>query len=426
MNRVTRSSITDKTVNGSSVQNALKQIEKAASISKLEESMFFYQKGIDTLIQAVNHMKQSNQTSIDGVHRDTLLEKIKNALVQAEEIKKKLSKKETQMQQRLPSSPPPRRSKLQYNKNDPFIESIKRDMYIDSKNIHTKWDDISGLSLAKQALQEAAILPLLRPDLYTGLRSPPNAVLLYGPPGTGKTMLVKAVAHESQCILFSCSASSATSKWVGESEKLVRTLFQMAEDVAPSIIFIDEMDALLGRRRSEGNLEQESSRRFKTEFMVQMDGITAMNASDNILSKRVLLIGCTNCPWDIDDAIIRRFQRRIYIPLPDSEARRSLWMSLLRKSKDVQISSSELTRLVCLSQGFSCSDIASIANEAAFGPLRDLNGGIDAIKNVNRLDVRPIQMKDFESAFKLSKKSVSHALLKQYDDWEKEQAANKS
>jgi ATP-dependent 26S proteasome regulatory subunit len=425
MHRIVQSSKTDTPVNGGTIQKALKQIEKAASTRKLEESMSFYQQGIDTLIQAVNYMKQHNQTSIGGMHRDDLLGRIKNALLQAEEIKTKLSNEESKMQQRLPS-PPPRRSKLHYDKNDPFIETIKRDMYIDSKCIHTKWDDISGLTLAKQALQEAAILPLLRPDLYAGLRSPPNAVLLYGPPGTGKTMLVKAVAHESQCILFSCSASSITSKWVGESEKLVRTLFQMAEDVAPSIIFIDEMDALLGRRRSEGSLEQESSRRFKTEFMVQMDGITAMNASDNILNKRVLLIGCTNCPWDIDDAIIRRFQRRIYIPLPDSEARRSLWLALLRKSKDIQISPSEVTRLVYLSKGFSCSDIASIANEAAFGPLRELRGGIDAIKNVNRSDVRPIQMKDFESALNLSKKSVSPALLRQYDDWEKEQSPNRT
>jgi SpoVK/Ycf46/Vps4 family AAA+-type ATPase len=421
MNAASKSPKADTNVNGRTIQNALKQIDTAASTSKLEKSMSFYQKGIDTLIQAVNYMKQSNRTSIDGIHRDTLIDRIKHALLQAEEVKEKLAKKETQMQPHQ-SSPPPRRSRLQYNKNDPFIETIKKDMYIDSKNIHTKWDDISGLTLAKQALQEAAILPLLRPDLYTGLRSPPNAVLLYGPPGTGKTMLVKAVAHESQCILFSCSASSITSKWVGESEKLVRTLFQMAEDVAPSIIFIDEMDALLGRRRSEGNSEQESSRRFKTEFMVQMDGITPMNASESILRKRVLLIGCTNCPWDIDDAIIRRFQRRIYIPLPDSDARKSLWNALLRKSNDVQISSLELNRLVSLSQGYSCSDIVSIANEASFGPLRELRGGIDTIKHVNRSDVRPIQMKDFESALKLYKKSISHALLQRYDDWEKEQA----
>lgn len=322
--------------------------------------------------------------------------------------------------------PSQRRSNLNYNSNDPFIEIIKKDLYIDSKSIHTTWKDISGLQNAKQALQEAAILPLLRPDLYTGLRSAPRGILLYGPPGTGKTMLVRAVAHESQCILFACSASAMTSKWVGEAEKLVRTLFRMAADVAPSIIFLDEMDALLGRRRSGegggGNSEQESSRRFKTEFMIQIDGLAAGSGGGG---GKTLLIGCTNCPWDVDDAVMRRFQRRIYVPLPDKAARRTLWQNLMDKSKgSVEIRSNrDLTRLVELTQGFSCSDIASIANEAAFGPLRDL-GSIEAVKDVSVQDVRPIQMKDFEEAIRNAKKSVSVALLNKYDEWESAQAAS--
>jgi len=312
-------------------------------------------------------------------------------------------------------------------------------MYVDSKTLTTTWNDITGLREPKQALQEAAILPLLRPDLYTGLRSPPRGILLYGPPGTGKTMLVRAVAHESECILFACSASSMTSKWVGEGEKLVRTLFRMASDVAPSIVFLDEMDALLGRRRSDGNTEQESSRRFKTEFMVQMDGIAAGSGSGNVnrnnddaeelqqqheenLKNRILLIGCTNCPWDIDDAVMRRFQRRIYVPLPDTDARRTLWKKLIAKSKDnISMSTRDVERLVVMSEGFSCSDISSIANEAAFGPLREL-GSIEAIKDVKQNAVRPIKMKDFESATRNAKKSVSDDLLKRYDAWEETQA----
>jgi spastin len=131
--------------------------------------------------------------------------------------------------------PPPKGKKinLNYKKADPFIATIKSDMYVDSSTLTTTWDMVAGLKDAKRALQEAAILPILRPDLYSGLRSPPRGILLYGPPGTGKTMLVRAVAHESQCILFACSASAMTSKWVGEGEKLVRTLFRMASDVAP-------------------------------------------------------------------------------------------------------------------------------------------------------------------------------------------------
>eukprot|EP00557_Chaetoceros_sp_GSL56_P002608 CAMPEP_0176496038 /NCGR_PEP_ID=MMETSP0200_2-20121128/10986_1 /TAXON_ID=947934 /ORGANISM="Chaetoceros sp., Strain GSL56" /LENGTH=586 /DNA_ID=CAMNT_0017893975 /DNA_START=112 /DNA_END=1872 /DNA_ORIENTATION=+ len=321
-----------------------------------------------------------------------------------------------------------KRSNLNYSTNDPFIQIIKKDMYIDSKTVHTTWNDISGLKSAKQALQEAAILPLLRPDLYTGLRSAPRGILLYGPPGTGKTMLVRAVAHESQCILFACSASSMTSKWVGEAEKLVRTLFRMAADVAPSIIFLDELDALLGRRKSDGNSEQESSRRFKTEFMIQVDGLAAGGGGNGGFGDGThpptLLIGCTNCPWDVDDAVMRRFQRRIYVPLPDKASRKTLWENLIDKSKgSAQINSSrDLRRLVDLSEGFSCSDISSIANEAAFGPLRDL-GSIDVIKDISVQDVRPIQMKDFEGAIRNAKKSVSVELLKKYDEWESAQAA---
>jgi SpoVK/Ycf46/Vps4 family AAA+-type ATPase len=221
-----------------------------------------------------------------------------------------------------------------------------------------------------------------------------------------------------------------TSKWVGEGEKLVRTLFRMAADVAPSIIFLDEMDSLLGRRRSDGGSgsgsgggEQESSRRFKTEFMVQMDGISAGSGKEKDVQHKTLLIGCTNCPWDVDDAVMRRFQRRIYIPLPDPKARMTLWKNIIEKSDgSVRVNSRDLEKLVKLTQGFSCSDISSIANEAAFGPLRDF-GSIDAIKEISVKDIRPIQMKDFENSIQNAKKSVSVDLLKRYKEWESAQAA---
>ena len=319
------------------------------------------------------------------------------------------------------SSQPRKKSNLNYKNNDPFITTIKNDIYVDSSRLTTTWKDIAGLVDAKRALQEAAILPLIRPDLYTGLRSPPKGILLYGPPGTGKTMLVKAVAHESQCILFACSASAMTSKWVGEGEKLVRTLFRMAADVAPSIVFLDEIDSLLGRRKSDGNNEGEGSRRFKTEFMVQMDGIAAGGGGGDE-SKKVLVIGATNCPWDIDDAIMRRFNRRVYVPLPDKDARLGLWNNMISKSNgSIKVSKREVNELVKMTDGFSCSDIASMASEASFGPLRDL-GDIDAIKDADSSDIRDIMFKDFKSAILSTKKSVSMDLLQKYKKWEDEQS----
>jgi len=298
--------------------------------------------------------------------------------------------------------------------NDSLFNQIKSDLYIDPSELQkTKWNDIAGLQRAKQSLQESAILPLIRPDLFQGLRKPQN-ILLYGPPGTGKTLLVKAVAHESRCLLFACSPSTLTSKWHGEGEKLVRTLFKLARDAAPSIIFVDEMDSLLSSRSDQ---EHEASRRFKTEFMVQMDGVVGNEDSRGNL----LVVGCTNCPWNVDDAILRRFPRRLFIPLPDIEARKVLLESLLQKTGNHSLTQSQRAKLVNRLEGFSGSDMSSIASEASFGPIRSL--GIEAIQKIKEQQLRPVSMQDFEKAVDQSTKSVSTTLLRRYDDWEQQQSA---
>ncbi|KAK4593220.1 hypothetical protein RGQ29_017381 [Quercus rubra] len=226
---------------------------------------------------------------------------------------------------------------------------------------NVKWSDVAGLESAKQALQEAVILPVKFPQFFTGKRKPWRAFLLYGPPGTGKSYLAKAVATEADSTFFSVSSSDLVSKWMGESEKLVSNLFQMARDNAPSIIFIDEIDSLCGQR-GEGN-ESEASRRIKTELLVQMQGV----GSDD---QKVLVLAATNTPYALDQAIRRRFDKRIYIPLPDLKARQHMFKVHLGDTPH-NLTESDFEHLAHKTEGFSGSDIAVCVKDVLFEPVRE-------------------------------------------------------
>lgn len=156
------------------------------------------------------------------------------------------------------------------NLDPAIVKSIEETILDSSPNV--TWDDIKGLADVKKILQETIVLPTIRPDIFRGLLSPAKGILLYGPPGTGKTMLAKAIATECKSTFFNCSASTLTSKWMGEGEKLMKALFQMAADQAPAVIFIDEIDSIMGAR---GGQEHEASRRLKTEFLIQFDGVNS-------------------------------------------------------------------------------------------------------------------------------------------------------
>ncbi|XP_004686371.1 PREDICTED: spastin isoform X3 [Condylura cristata] len=271
-----------------------------------------------------------------------------------------------------------------------------------------KFDDIAGQELAKQALQEIVILPSLRPELFTGLRAPARGLLLFGPPGNGKTMLAKAVAAESNATFFNISAASLTSKYVGEGEKLVRALFAVARELQPSIIFIDEVDSLLCERR-EG--EHDASRRLKTEFLIEFDGV--QSAGDD----RVLVMGATNRPQELDDAVLRRFIKRVYVSLPNEETRLLLLKNLLCKQGS-PLTQKELAQLARMTDGYSGSDLTALAKDAALGPIRELKP--EQVKNMSASEMRNIRLADFTESLKKIKRSVSPQTLEAYIRWNKD------
>ena len=244
---------------------------------------------------------------------------------------------------------------------------------------------------------------------------------MFGPPGTGKTMLAKSIATLGQTTFFNVSASSLGSKWRGEAEKLVRLLFEMAKFYAPSTIFFDEVDAL-GSKRGEAN-EHEASRRVKTELLVQMDGVSG---SDDEMSKRIIVLAATNRPWDLDEALRRRLEKRVYIPLPSEKGRKRLFEIYL-SSVNHKIEDIDWEHIISRTQGYSGADIANVCRDAAMLPMRKKlmqirSQGLNAqniMKIKSEVEV-PVTMDDLKEALCNVSKSVSGDDMAKYEQWMKE------
>jgi len=298
---------------------------------------------------------------------------------------------------------------------------------------NVSWDDVSGLEGAKEGLKEAVVMPIKFPQFFDEVRQPWRGILLYGPPGTGKSFLAKACATECSGTFFSISSSDLVSKWMGESERLIKQLFTMARERKPSIIFIDEIDSLCGQR-SEG--ENDSARRIKTEFLVQMQGVG--NSMDG-----VLVLGATNVPWELDQAMRRRFQKRIYISLPDANARAGIMKNKGKKTKN-NLTEEDWVQLGLASEGYSGSDLANVVNEALMMPVRRCqsakrfkrtpSGGYLPTfpsdpegENMSLMDMQanlvrcpPVTMDDFMSALNRLKPSVCEADIQEHIKWTSE------
>ncbi|TKR86464.1 hypothetical protein L596_011054 [Steinernema carpocapsae] len=269
------------------------------------------------------------------------------------------------------------------------------------------FQDIIGGDLAKRALEEAVILPALNPQLFSGLRQPVRGILLFGPPGNGKTMLAKAVATESKSTFFNISAASLTSKWVGDAEKTIRCLFQIARNAQPSIIFIDEVDSMLCERSDK---ETEVSRRMKTEFLVQLDGCRSIE------SERVLVMAATNRPFDLDDGILRRFPKRILIDMPDEIGRTALIDVVLRKHQSRNVLSQyDMSQLARLTEGYSNADLMALCREAAMVQIRHLSR--NQLMKTTESQIREISYIDFLEALQAIKPSVNSRILEKLRDF---------
>ena len=228
-----------------------------------------------------------------------------------------------------------------------------------SEKPNVKWSDVAGLDKAKEALKEAVVLPIKFPQLFQGKRQPWKGILLYGPPGTGKSFLAKAAATETGGKFFSVSAANIVSKWMGESEKLIKGLFDLARKNKPAVIFLDEIDSVLSARSDN---ENDATRRLKTEFLIQMQGV----GNDD---KGILVLGATNIPWQLDPAVRRRFQKKIYISLPDAEARKVMFQLNLGKTAN-QLTDEQFDDLAERTEGYSGSDIATLTQDAIYEPIR--------------------------------------------------------
>ncbi|KAF2662697.1 AAA-domain-containing protein [Lophiostoma macrostomum CBS 122681] len=261
------------------------------------------------------------------------------------------------------------------------------------EDIPVSFDDIGGLDSIIEDLRESVIYPLTHPILYTtsSLLSAPSGVLLYGPPGCGKTMLAKALAHESGACFINLHISTLTEKWYGDSNKLVNAVFSLARKLQPAIVFIDEIDAVLGTRRTG---EHEASGMVKAEFMTHWDGLSSTHAGTTT-PQRILILGATNRIQDIDEAILRRMPKKFPVGLPNASQRHNIFSLILRGTK-VDRAAFDLDYLVRVSAGMSGSDIKEACRDAAMGPVREyIRKNKGRRGGMNAMNIRGIRTEDF-------------------------------
>jgi vacuolar protein-sorting-associated protein 4 len=351
------------TTGGSTLQKAIDLVTKATEEDRnknFEEALRLYDHGVEYFLHAIKYEAQNDRI------KESIRQKCMQYLERAEKLKEYLRKSSKDKHKPVKAGESSKKggkdSDSDSDGDDPEKKKLQGKLegaiVIEKPNV--QWSDVVGLEGAKEALKEAVILPIKFPHLFTGKRTPWKGILLFGPPGTGKSFLAKAVATEANnSTFFSVSSSDLVSKWLGESEKLVRNLFELARTHKPSIIFIDEIDSLCSSRSDN---ESESARRIKTEFLVQMQGV----GND---TEGILVLGATNIPWVLDSAIRRRFEKRIYIPLPDAQARSGMFKLNLGNTPH-SLKEEDFKTLGSRTEGYSGADISILVRDALMQPVR--------------------------------------------------------
>jgi transitional endoplasmic reticulum ATPase len=291
---------------------------------------------------------------------------------------------------------------LKVEKND-FYEAMKeitpsalREVYVEVPEVH--WHDVGGLEEVKKQLREMIELPLKNPELFEQMGiTPPRGILMYGPPGTGKTLLAKSVATESSANFISVRGPEVLSKWVGESEKAVREIFKKARQASPCVVFFDELDSIAPARG--GRNDSGVTERLVNQLLSEMDGLVSL--------KNVVVIAASNRPDIIDTALLRpgRFDRSVYIPLPDLKAREEIFRVHTRRMPLEE--SISFQRMAQKTEGYTGADIEAVCREAALAAIR--------------VDMKPkkVSMADFEAALKVVPISISAQDLVRYEDMKK-------
>eukprot|EP00762_Andalucia_godoyi_P001060 ANDGO_02124.mRNA.1 Vacuolar protein sorting-associated protein 4 len=407
---------------------ALEVAKKAVEADEAEK----YKDAYDLYLQAAEHFMVAIRHEKNPKKKQMVQKKAEEIITRSEQLKEFLANQNSKPQKKKKAAAGDSGGKKDEDDEDSEKMKTALESAIVKEKPNVKWDDIAGLEGAKEALKEAVILPIRYPQLFTGKREPWRGIMLYGPPGTGKSYLAKAVATEADATFFSVSSADLVSKWVGESEKLVRSLFQMARNSKPAIIFIDEVDSLAGSR---GENESESARRIKTEFLIQMQGVGNDQTG-------VLVLAATNLPWTIDSAIRRRFERRIYIPLPEAQARTRMFQ-LSVGSTPHSLTDADFRTLGEITDGYSGSDIGILVRNALMEPVRKCqiathfkqvadptcnqikwtpcSPGEPGAKEMSLMDVHGddllppiVGMRDFEKAMATARPSVSKDDLGNY------------